>query len=164
MKGKGVAAPDDDNFDTDALLDKLENSSDPNQVLRAIPNLANKLSVLASMAQQREMMVQRDAHAELEARLDEHVAPRNVRSFRVIKFVDYFPENGAQLRKPCTREAQLTIWDANVLEGIEFVEGKKYAVTNLVPTSVGAWRALDYGDPEEVYLATRRDTKWMPVE
>ncbi len=177
-------------FDTESVLDRLETSSDPSGVLRTVPRLAARLPELIGAATQRQTALQREAHVELEAELDEKVAPRHVRSFRVVRFADYVPEAEAEaatsavatMIKPCARMAQLTVWDAARLEGIagaaaeggggdgggggggevQLREGNVFAVTNLVPTSVGSWRSFE--DPAaEVFLATRRDTSWIPL-
>ncbi|KDN43004.1 hypothetical protein K437DRAFT_225895 [Tilletiaria anomala UBC 951] len=160
---KGKTENVEEEFNADEILDNLEKSPDANMVLRKVPNLGRKINTLVDAAHQRKLQLQDEAHAELEAELDEKVGPRNVRSFRVIKAVDFFPrlseDDAADGRKSCAREAQLTVWDAaNLVEG-ELKVGNCFMITSLVPVSTTAWRGPD--DDAEIFLATRKDTKWI---
>ncbi|KAJ9479675.1 hypothetical protein PHBOTO_003162 [Pseudozyma hubeiensis] len=111
--------------------------------------------------------------------LDKMCPPRKVRDFRIIKFRDarlppppppasfsaaaqQASVNGSATKRknPYARTVQLTVRDAARL-GDELREGRRFLVTNLVPMSKSAWRKPD--DEAEVYLTTRRDTKWRPV-
>ncbi|GAC95188.1 hypothetical protein PHSY_002763 [Pseudozyma hubeiensis SY62] len=115
----------------------------------------------------------------LGAELDRICPPRKVRDFRIVKFRDarlppppppasfsaaaqQASVNGSATKKknPYARTVQLTVRDAARL-GDELREGRRFLVTNLVPMSKSAWRKPD--DEAEVYLTTRRDTKWRPV-
>lgn len=115
----------------------------------------------------------------LSAELDRLCPPRKVREFRVVKFRDarlppqppatclstktqQVGGSGATSKRKnaYARAVQLTVRDAAQL-GDELREGRRFLVTNLVPMSKSAWRKPD--DQAEVFLSTRRDTKWRPV-
>ena len=77
-------------------------------------------------------------------------------------------------KKPALRTAQVTVWDADAMEKDALREGKKYLVcaravrkvaahmvnqvANLVPTMARAWGKP--GVEGQIFLSTRRDTKW----
>lgn len=108
--------------------------------------------------------------------LDRICPPRKVREFRVVRFRDArLPPppvqaagqangngngNGAKKKNPYARQVQLHVWDAHQL-GEELQEGRRFLVANLIPMSKTAWRKPD--ESAEVFLSTRRDTKWRPV-
>lgn len=109
--------------------------------------------------------------------LDRLCPPRKVREFRVVRFRDarLTPSETpmqsstntnaggaatAKKRNPHARTVQLTVWDPTQL-GDELQEGRRFLVTNLIPSSKTAWRKPD--DAADVFLSTRRDTKWRLV-
>uniref|UniRef100_V5GGE5 BRCA2 OB1 domain-containing protein n=2 Tax=Kalmanozyma brasiliensis (strain GHG001) TaxID=1365824 RepID=V5GGE5_KALBG len=106
--------------------------------------------------------------------LDKLCPPRKVREFRVVKFRDArLPPpppaaaqqsngNGAGPKKknPYAREVLLTVYDAGKL-GDELREGRRFLVTNLMPSERSAWRKAD--EAADISLCTRRDTKWRPL-
>ncbi|TKY84780.1 hypothetical protein EX895_005860 [Sporisorium graminicola] len=114
------------------------------------------------------------------AKLDEMCPPRKVREFRVVRLKDArlpppVPQApgsagtaqqagnpGARLQKrnPHARTVKLNVWDAAEL-GDELREGRRFLVTNLVPASKSAWRKPD--DEGDIFLSTRRDTKWRAL-
>ncbi|SNX85036.1 related to Rad51-associated protein Brh2 [Melanopsichium pennsylvanicum] len=113
----------------------------------------------------------------LAGKLDRLCPPRKVREFRVVRFRDArlppLPRSSAvtaqgngnvsgakRPKNPYARSVQLTIWDAAQL-GDELQEGRRFLVTNLVPSSKSSWRKAD--DVGDVFLSTRRDTKWRMV-
>ena len=154
-------------WDVDEVLEQIMNSADAGAFIRSKPGILPLVSELLAAAKRQAHALQSTAQASLEDELNDKCPPRNVRSFRVIKFVDAYPElahDAIALKlatTSTTREAQLTVWDAVKLEG-ELKVGRQFVVSNLVPTSVGSWRSNDYIDAE-VFLATRRDSQWIPL-
>ncbi len=71
-------------------------------------------------------------------------------------------QGGAKKKNPYARTVQLTVWDAATSLGDELQEGKRFLVTNLVPSSKSAWRKPDdeaevFSEYEEGYkVASRR--------
>jgi breast cancer 2 susceptibility protein len=99
----------------------------------------------------------------LNAELTQDICPpREVRNFRVLIVKDARTQ-----RRPSHRRAQITVWDVLSLllsegcEGGNFHEGQRFKVTNLMPTQQGAWMDRDKGS--EVYLCTRRDSRWIKI-
>jgi len=61
------------------------------------------------------------------------------------------------------RSAMLTVWDAR---GSEIKEGSRYRVTSLFPGRQGDWaipKDVAGGALREIYLHTRRETRWHHV-
>lgn len=113
--------------------------------------------------------------------------PREVRNFRVLVVQDTCTR-----RRPANRMAQLTVWDVlslSLSEGsaagsfeaghrflvsidqfqesntyvLETLNGPNYLqVTNLIPTQQTAWMDCEVGS--EVYLSTRRDSRWTRMK
>ncbi|SPO26675.1 related to Brh2 - Rad51-associated protein Brh2 [Ustilago trichophora] len=114
----------------------------------------------------------------LAAALDRLCPPRKVREFRVVSFrdarlppppptstaaaaiVNASASAGGKKKNPHARTVHLTVYDAAQL-GDELQEGRRFWVTNLMPTSKSSWRKPD--DDAVVSLSTRRDTKWRAV-
>lgn len=155
------------------LFDQLQSRANPAQAVKELvvqSGHAGTVPWLHSMA--KAALVAEDAGAaRLDAHLDRLCPPRKVRGFRVVRFRDArLPElpappatnagAAAKKRNAHARTVQLTVWDAAQL-GDELQEGRRFWVTNLVPTSKTAWRKPD--EAADVFLATRRDTKWRPV-
>src|SRR5262245_49031531 len=88
--------------------------------------------------------------------------PREVRNFRVLVVKD-----ACTVRRPSYRRAQITVWDVLGLllsegsDGGNFQEDQRFKVTNLMPTQQRAWMNRDRGS--EVYLCTRRDSRWTKI-
>lgn len=155
------------------LFDQLQARPNPAQAVKELviqPGHASTVPWLHSMA--KAALVAEDGGAgRLGAHLDRLCPPRKVRGFRVVRFRDArLPEPPAppatnagaagKKRNAHARTVQLTVWDAVQL-GDELQEGRRFWVTNLVPTSKTAWRKPD--EAADVFLATRRDTKWRAV-
>ncbi|SPO40576.1 uncharacterized protein PSFLO_06058 [Pseudozyma flocculosa] len=68
---------------------------------------------------------------------------------------------GEAAKNPYARTVQLTVWDAAAL-GDRLRPGARFVVSNLVPTQKRSWRRPD--EAADVFLSTRRDTRWTPVE
>jgi breast cancer 2 susceptibility protein len=103
---------------------------------------------------------------------------REVRNFRILIVKDVRTH-----RRPAHRKAQMTVWDVlglslgegdteNFQAGQRFRVSMKakyvncsgmnlFQVTNLIPTQQNAWMNRDEGS--EVYLATRRDSRWTRI-
>lgn len=179
---------DDDDEDAETFLELLLDASAPGPLLSSAlsrnPRLFPELYRLASV---RAEALRSDAHQQLQQSLNETCPPRKVRSFRICKFADAASlagegqqANGVQpLRRPCKRTVQLTIWDVANLSSessgtttttstirgpgqnsgsITLEEGRRYRVSNLIPTSRSAWRGPD--KEADAFLATRRDSLW----
>lgn len=146
------------------------------------------IPTLTSLAHERYRRAIDQHEYEMEQETDKICPPRKVRSFRLIRFRDVQPcdvaiklesgEGSEETRKPpvelgqglsekrsaCRRSLLLHVWDVDKMQGGKnaFVVGQKYRVSNLSPTQRGAW----VGGPNaetDVYLTTRRDTKWTKL-
>ncbi|PWN39841.1 hypothetical protein IE81DRAFT_294234 [Ceraceosorus guamensis] len=126
------------------------------------------LSALAELAANRLEDLKRQAQVELETRLARICPPRRSRSFRIIRFRDAGaepvdrPDVWKGRRPRSKRGVQLTVWDVEQLNELGLELGKRYCVTNLVPTQKHAWRGPD--DDADAFLATRRETRWQKME
>lgn len=86
--------------------------------------------------------------------------PRDVRHFRMVRVRDAIQGN-----RPAFRNAMLTVWDA---KGLDVKEGERYRITSLYPGRQGDWSLPksnegEAGAVKEIYLGTRRETRWMDV-
>ncbi|KAF9225497.1 hypothetical protein BS17DRAFT_778669 [Gyrodon lividus] len=102
------------------------------------------------------------ASREVEQELESICPRREVRAFCVLLVKD------ARTHKyPSKRRAQVTVWDVpglSVTEGCTggpFASGQQFLVTNLVPTQLSAW--MDRSSSSEVYLGTRKNSKWSCI-
>ncbi|KAG8763946.1 hypothetical protein FRC11_008273 [Ceratobasidium sp. 423] len=93
---------------------------------------------------------------EMERELASTCPPRKVRNFRVVVIKD-----ARSLRKPTERTAQLTAWDVLAFGTDALRVGQRYLLSNVQPSQPGSWRKNDFGG--DIYLSTRRDTKWTAV-
>lgn len=161
------------------LFDQLRAKEDPASAVRDLivarghSNLVPWLHGMAKSALLADDMG--SGGGRLGADLDRACPPRKVREFRVVRFRDArlpppSPSTSAagssagggatKKKNPHARTVQLTVWDAAQL-GEELQEGRRFWVTNLMPSSKSAWRKPD--DAADVFLSTRRDTKWRAV-
>ncbi|TFK56630.1 hypothetical protein OE88DRAFT_1730102 [Heliocybe sulcata] len=103
-----------------------------------------------------------NAREETEKELAFECPPRKVRNFRVV-----VAEDARTRERKAYRRAQITVWDVLDLgfgEGTKagaFLPDQRFLVTNLIPTQQSAWMANEPG--AEVYLTTRRDSKWTKM-
>ena len=118
------------------------------------------LGKLLEVLSQRSDRIREDAQAEVVQELNQLCPPRRVMSFRECRFVDCAAAE--TLRKPTKRTGQLKIRDIDHQPEGFIVEGGKYRVMNLVPVRLSSWRGAD--DDGDVFLTTRKDTKWVRVE
>ncbi|PWN51143.1 hypothetical protein IE53DRAFT_314445 [Violaceomyces palustris] len=169
------------------LLSQLEWEDNPEMAVRQLVVQSGKLGLLPFLVQaarQKCYFEREDDGYALEAELSKLCPPRKVRNFRVVKFRDArLPPPATNLsnsesrmklkegddeapgtmdkRRRSLRTVQLTVWDAiNLGDGLEV--GRRYIVTNLVPTQKSSWRGSDV--EADIFLSTRRDTKWRLVD
>jgi hypothetical protein len=66
--------------------------------------------------------------------------------------------------RDATRYAMLNIWDAQQLGEGSLKEGARYLVSGLMPSKAGQWGIpVPKDETREIYLNTRRDTRWQEV-
>ncbi|WWC95810.1 hypothetical protein V866_002676 [Kwoniella sp. B9012] len=114
---------------------------------------------LASYANMRITQEMQEKQIEMEAELATLCPKRDVRDFRMMRIID------AQLgnRDPF-RVGMLNVWDVKALGDRALQEGKRYMISNIVPGRSGEWTLhRTRTDRAEIYLHTRRDTRWQPV-
>ncbi|WVR08068.1 hypothetical protein IAU60_005114 [Kwoniella sp. DSM 27419] len=100
-----------------------------------------------------------EGRAEIEAEMTTLCPKRDVRDFRMVRFSD--ARSG--VREPF-RAGMLNVWDVRALGPGALQEGKRCLVSNLAPARSGDWSLRrDRADKAEVYLHTRRDTRWQPL-
>ncbi|WVW86946.1 hypothetical protein I302_109002 [Kwoniella bestiolae CBS 10118] len=146
--------PDSLEYDYDTLLE----AKDAMSCLRSMSTY--QIVHLASYANMRIGQEMQDIQVEMEAELATLCPKRDVRDFRMIRLVD------AQIGdRDSFRVGMLNVWDVKALgEGV-LQEGKRYLISNIVPGKGGDWNIhRSRSDRAEVYLHTRRDTRWQPVE
>lgn len=179
--------PDDPTGRLEARADQLF------EQLRALPNPAAAVKEKVVAAKQtmlvpwlhnlaKSAILSQDslAGSNMGAKLDALCPPRKVRDYRVVRLKDArLPPppappatvasaaaqqaggSGVKPKKnPYARTLKLTVWDATE-HGDELREGRRFLVTNLMPTSKSAWRKAD--DEGDIFLSTKRDTKWSAV-
>ncbi|KAJ7293018.1 hypothetical protein C8J57DRAFT_1111207 [Mycena rebaudengoi] len=139
------------------LYDELEDSARATGVISRVgPNTAGWLARFIKEQTEKE---RERAGEDIEQELKTLCPPREVRNFRVLVVQD-----ACTRRRGANRSAQLTVWDVLSLAGSEekaregFQLGQRYVVTNLMPTQQSAW--MDFGEGSEIYISTRRDSKW----
>ncbi|EPQ25923.1 uncharacterized protein PFL1_06597 [Pseudozyma flocculosa PF-1] len=136
---------EDDAF---SLFCTLEEADDPVAAFKRLAVEAGKLHLvphLVQLVQSRLMAGGEESRYLLQHELEKLCPPRRVRDFR----------------NPYARTVQLTVWDAAAL-GDRLRPGARFVVSNLVPTQKRSWRRPD--EAADVFLSTRRDTRWTPVE
>lgn len=156
--GEDDSAPDH----IDDLYDELEDASKAGKVIASLT--AIEAGWLAKYIRERLMRDREAIDDEIEQELQKTFPPREVRNFRVLIVRDAYSN-----RRPSHRQAQLTVWDALSLSHSEgskagsFEAGQKFMVTNLMPTQPNAWMNRDEVD-SEVYLSSRRDSRWTSLK
>ncbi|TDL20958.1 hypothetical protein BD410DRAFT_772047 [Rickenella mellea] len=159
LAGPGFKANDDEGppDDIEELFEELEGSSDAATYMKRLSR--EEAGWMAQYLRKKCDIDRALAGDEIEMELKSLCPPREVRNFRVVVVEDVDTQ-----KKPADRKAQLTVWDVlnlSLTEGAKpgsFGEGQMFVVTNLMPSQPNAW--MD-GAGSEVYLATRRDTRWM---
>ncbi|KAL7412511.1 BRCA2, oligonucleotide/oligosaccharide-binding, domain 1-domain-containing protein, partial [Mrakia frigida] len=132
----------------------LDDAEDKTAFLKNLD--ASVLPGLARFMKQKYIEDGNTMQQQIEDEISNRCPPRNVRSMRVVRIRDF------KTSKPAIRTAQLTFWDAaDQGEDGGLVEGKRYLVTNLMPSQRGSW-AMG-GQSGEIYLSSRRDSKWQQM-
>ncbi|KZV96393.1 hypothetical protein EXIGLDRAFT_833637 [Exidia glandulosa HHB12029] len=94
---------------------------------------------------------------DMESELASACPERNVRSFRVLRVRD-----AQTLRRPTTRTAQLTVWDAAQLGKDVLVEGARFQITNVAPTQQRSWGGPSEANAE-IFLNTRKNSRFRKM-
>jgi len=159
--GKQIDVTEDEPSEIESLFDKLE---DPDSAIQVISKATPLQGIWLARRIRRHVELGRQNMADdIERELQDICRPRDVRSFRVLAVQD-----ACTLRRPANRTAQMTVWDVLSLsldEGSkagDFACGQRYLAVNLMPTSQSAWMDCESGS--EIYLSTRRDTRWTRLK
>ncbi|CDZ97877.1 rad51-associated protein brh2 [Phaffia rhodozyma] len=150
---RGFKAKEDGGAGAEDLFDDLENATDQAAFLRTIE--PGQLAELASFMKRKYQEDGSKIGQDILDEIDSRCPPREVRSFRVIKFRDF------QSNQPALRNGQLTLWDALSFGDEGLIEGKRYLVSNLAPGQKGAWAPP--GKEGDVYVNSRKDSQWREV-
>ncbi|KAK4689433.1 breast cancer 2 susceptibility protein, partial [Tremellales sp. Uapishka_1] len=147
--------PDDIEDEFDAMLER-------NDATSTLRNLSSSRIVhLACYARDRMNSEMNERQLDIESELKTICPPRDVKDFRVIKFVD-----GRNGKKESMRVGMLNVWEARQLGSDSIQEGKRYLVANLIPARSGDWslpKPVNGGVRPEIYLHTKKDTRWKVV-
>ncbi|KAF8910112.1 hypothetical protein CPB84DRAFT_1723940 [Gymnopilus junonius] len=156
--GEEDSPPDD----IDTLYDEMEYPDSAGRVIARVSS--TDAGWLAMHIRKQSEAARERIGEEIEKEMKTICPPRDVRSFRML-----IVQDARTLRRPGTRNAQLTVWDVLGLtleEGSQagsFEVGQRFLVTNLMPVQASAW--MGCCEPNsEVFLSTRRDTRWTRVK
>ncbi|KAG9314109.1 hypothetical protein JVU11DRAFT_4892 [Chiua virens] len=152
----------------DGLPDKIYDmydtlQEDPDATKNILSSISHEdAGWLARHIREKAVQERDEVARDIEQELESTCPPRDVRAFCVVVVKD-----SRTYKHPCKLTAQVTIWDVPGLSTSEcsgqnpFSPGQRYLVTNLVPTQPSAWmhRASD----GEVYLSTRKNSKWTLI-
>ncbi|KDE03216.1 hypothetical protein MVLG_06273 [Microbotryum lychnidis-dioicae p1A1 Lamole] len=150
--GPETARSSADDHDPDEVLDRLKEAASRFQRANIVRRLSSQhvTSCLDKLAERAEIAKERRSRGYDVDESQMQRAPRNVRSFRVIRIRDALVTDETKSQ----RTAQLTVWDCDNL-GDDFLrEGKRYMISNAVPK--GVWNLRS----SEITLSTRKDAKW----
>ncbi|KAG9028496.1 hypothetical protein FRB95_006397 [Tulasnella sp. JGI-2019a] len=136
------------------IYDGLEDAQDPNLLIKSLS--PQDCGWLASVIRTKMNAARERSSEVISKELDDVCPPRQVRNFCIIRFRD----NRVSKHQPM-REGQLTVWDVLALGPDAMAEGKRYFVTNVVPSSPTSWSQHDING--EAYFITRRDTRWTAL-
>ncbi|ORX37738.1 BRCA2, oligonucleotide/oligosaccharide-binding, domain 1-domain-containing protein [Kockovaella imperatae] len=147
-----------ESLDEDDLFDSITHAGNP---LRKIQTLSSKMAsrlIQRARSHCSAAVESRSYHVQHEI---ERLCPaRDTRSFRVARVTD------AQIgdREPGRRVAMVNIWDCDQLPPDILKAGGRYLISNLAPGRAGDWAVPHPNDTttREIYLHTRRDTRWYP--
>ncbi|KAH7105876.1 BRCA2, oligonucleotide/oligosaccharide-binding, domain 1-domain-containing protein [Auriculariales sp. MPI-PUGE-AT-0066] len=90
---------------------------------------------------------------EIESELASECPARNVRNFMVVRVRDT-----VCVRRPTTRTAQLTVWDALQVGKDTFNSGVRLQISNVATQQAGSWTGANEAD-SEIFLTTRKTSK-----
>ncbi|RDB29022.1 Breast cancer type 2 susceptibility [Hypsizygus marmoreus] len=156
--------PGEDDLPPDSienLYDELEDPAGASRILASVG--PREAGWLARHIRDQSEKERAQAIEDLENEVKSICPPREVRSFRIL-----IVQDACTQRRPANRNAQLTVWDVlnlSLSEGSAagaFEAGQRYMVTNLMPTQQTAWMDCEPGS--EVFLSTRRDSRWTPIK
>ncbi|KZT30791.1 hypothetical protein NEOLEDRAFT_1159892 [Neolentinus lepideus HHB14362 ss-1] len=140
--------------------DDLEETGDINSLLCRLSKF--EMRCLSRIIHKNCTALREGASDEMEKDLAFECPPRKIRNFRVVVAKD-----SRTYKRDAYRKAQITVWDVMDLafgEGTKagaFAPNQRFIVTNLIPTQQGAWMG---NEPDaEVYLTTRRDSRWTKI-
>ncbi|KAF8323921.1 hypothetical protein DL93DRAFT_2104290 [Clavulina sp. PMI_390] len=153
-----VPGPDDDEPDSiDSVFEELDDAENKTQCFKAMNLTPQEHAWLAKYITKRVEERRGDMGGLLESEVNDVCPPRVVSNFRIISVRDARPAT----RNPVERTAQLTMWDVLSL-GPEFlVEGRRYLVSNVVPSHPSSWAAAK--EDGEVILKSTRSTRWHAI-
>ncbi|WVF68272.1 hypothetical protein IAT40_003037 [Kwoniella sp. CBS 6097] len=144
----------------DGLESEYDDLLEAKDVLSRLRGMSSHQIVhLARYAQARLSQEMIDGQGEIERELSKCCPQRDVRDFRMVRFID--AQNGVREQ---FRVGLLNVWDVRALGEGSLQEGKRYLVSNLSPARSGEWTLKrDRTSKAEIYLHTRRDTRWQPL-
>ncbi|OCF33534.1 hypothetical protein I316_04606 [Kwoniella heveanensis BCC8398] len=144
----------------DGLESEYDDLLEAKNVLARLKGMSTHHIVhLARYAQARYNQEMADQQGDIERDLAKLCPPRDVRDFRMVRFVD--AQTGVREQ---FRVGMLNVWDVRALGEGCLQEGKRYLVSNLLPARSGEWTLKrDRASKAEIYLHTRRDTRWQPI-
>ncbi|KAG9091090.1 hypothetical protein FS749_016802 [Ceratobasidium sp. UAMH 11750] len=138
------------------FLEELEDSEFDIELLKSRRFSPVQAAWLATAVQAKCDELYERREEEMERDLASTCPPRKVRNFRVVVIKD-----AGTLRRPTGRTAQLTVWDVLSFGGDTLRVGQRYLLANVQPSQQGSWRKGN--EAADIYLSTRRDTKWTVV-
>ncbi|CAE6406499.1 unnamed protein product [Rhizoctonia solani] len=147
---------DDIPEDAETFLEEFEEGEYELEMLKGRKFESTSAAWLADAIQKKSDELYERREEEMERQLANICPPRKVRNFRVVVIKDARP-----LQKPTERTAQLTAWDVLTFGSDSLRVGQRYLLSNVQPSQSGSWRKNDFGG--DIYLSTRRDTKWTTV-
>ncbi|KLO09271.1 hypothetical protein SCHPADRAFT_574338 [Schizopora paradoxa] len=102
---------------------------------------------------------------EIQAEVNEKCPPRDVRNFRIVVVRDATPSKRAGRRR-----AVVTIWDILSLfvseggQAGKIEVGQRFIMTNLKPKQPKAWMEDDLQRDSEIYLCTKRNSRFLRLK
>ncbi|QRV80418.1 DNA recombinational repair protein BRCA2 [Ceratobasidium sp. AG-Ba] len=142
--------------EVESFLEEFEDAEFDLELLKSRRFTSSETAWLASALESKHNELYERREGEMERQLADVCPPRKVRNFRVVVIKD-----ACTLRRPTERTAQLTIWDILSVAGDSLRTGQRYLLANVQPSQLASWRKGN--DAADIYLSTRRDTKWTMV-
>ncbi|KAG0144618.1 hypothetical protein CROQUDRAFT_659820 [Cronartium quercuum f. sp. fusiforme G11] len=147
--GKSAGGEEQTGFDVDEWLEGLMNES--------IDVRKASTEQLKELLEGTQDLVDQFERTDVQKILDERVPPRRIRQVCTLRIRDFqsFRDPEAQ------RTAQLLVQDLSRVEEDLLKEGHRYWIQNIQPQRKIVWDARQ--ERAELFLCTRRDTKWRRV-